>query len=295
MAFDAGKFGWTKIFAPGIDVKLPEQMTKKWWDKQKQTVAKMKALDAVEKAFGKIIFKEFNPHVTLVKEGVEDAKKFLNSSDVKKLHDALKDAKNLAKEQAPQFKKNPLTKKTASVLEEIEEVGDTLMVCVNPNSLSTRLKEELEAFMKKQSQAAINNAADVVKFADTTRKNMKTKISELREHNKKFDEFDEKTKTYLERNYLFGKFFTLARNMTQSLGNMLKASKAGVAFEGYDEKEIEKLHKQLHPLGSAQSHGAFTSGLDQKKAEKLIDKFEGWGNEYISITKDVAMPAKVNV
>jgi hypothetical protein len=295
MAYNPKEDGWASIFVPRNDVKLPEQLTKKWWDKKKQAIAKMtkstgvgEALAEVEDAFKKVAFPEFNPHITLVQEGVDEAKKFITSAPVKKLHDALKDAKNLAKEQAGSLKKNPLTKKTAAVLEEIHEVADILMVSINPNSLSSRLKEALELFMKKQDEAAIKNAPSVVAAADSTRKNMPAKIKSLRDRCEKFD--DEK-----ERGYLFNEMFTLGRNMTQSLGNLLKASKAGVPFQNFDESEIKKLHDQLVPIGGAQSHSAFSSGLDQTKSSKLIDRFEAWGAEYIKATKDIELPEMAKV
>lgn len=295
MAYNPKDDGWASIFVPRNDVTLPEQLTKKWWDKKKQVVAKMtkstgmgEALAEVEDAFKKVVFAEFNPHITKVQEGVDEAKKFISSAPVKKLHDALKDAKNLAKEQAAGMKKNPLTKKTAGVLEEIHEVADALMVSINPNSLSSRLKEALELFMKKQDEGAIKNAPTVVAVADSTRKNMSAKIKSLRDRCEKFD--DEK-----ERSYLFNEMFTLGRNMTQSLGNMLKAAKAGVPFQNFDAATIKKLHDQLVPIGGAQSHSAFSSGLDQAKSDKLIDRFEAWGAEYTKLTKDIALPDKVTV
>jgi hypothetical protein len=295
MAYNPKEDGWASIFVPRNKVELPEQLTKKWWDKNKQTIAKMtkstgvgEALAEVEDAFQKVAFPEFNPHITLVQEGVDEAKKFITSAPVKKLHDALKDAKNLAKEQAAGLKKNPLTKKTAGVLEEIHEVADILMVSVNPNSLSARLKEALERFMKKQDEAAIKNAPAVIAAADSTRKTMSAKIKSLRDRCEKFD--DEK-----ERGYLFNEMFTLGRNMTQSLGNLLKADKAGVPFLDFDSAAIKKLLDQLVPIGGAQSHSAFSAKLDQTLSGKLIDKFEAWGDEYIKLTKDIELPELAKV
>ena len=41
MAFNPKEDGWASIFVPKNKVTLPEQLTKKWWDKKKQTIAKM--------------------------------------------------------------------------------------------------------------------------------------------------------------------------------------------------------------------------------------------------------------
>ena len=295
MAYDPKNEGWMTIFQVRNKVELPEQLTAKWWDKKKQVVAKMTkstgmgdALKGLDGVFKKVLFQEFNPHPLKVQEEIDKSKKFISSPELKKLHDEFKAVRDLAKEQAAELKKSALTKKTAGVLEEIEEVADKLMVCVNPGSLSSRLKEALEAWTKDQDQRAVDNAPTVVKNAETTRKNMPAKIAELRKHAEKFD--DQK-----EKEALFGGMYTLGRNITQSLGNLLKASKANVAFQNYNESAIQKLYDQLKPIGGAQSHSAFTSGLDQAKSGKLIDKLEGWGDEYIKLTKDIQVPAKTKV
>ena len=114
------------------------------------------------------------------------------------------------------------------------------------------------------------------------------KISSMRQKQESFN--DEK-----QRALLFGEMYTLGRNITQSLGNMLKASKAGVPFENFDVKGITNLHSQLVPIRGAQSHSVFTKNLDEVKSSNLIDKFEAWGDEYVGLTKDISLPAKVKV
>src|SRR5687767_9787973 len=148
MPYDPKNHGWMTIFQLENKVMLPDQLTPKWWEKKKQVVAKMtkstgmgEALTTLDGVFKKVTWEEYNPHPLAVKEKIEEVKKWITSAPVKKLHDELMSVRDLAKKQARDLKKNPLTKKTAEVLEEIEEVADKLSVCINPGSLSSRVKE----------------------------------------------------------------------------------------------------------------------------------------------------------
>ena len=102
MADYAGN-GWATIFKMGgKGVTLPEEVTRKWWDKKKQLLAKTHAtgvgaaLDDLKKAFDKVEWFWLSARPSAMKADVENAKKFITSSAVTGLHNEFKAVRDLA-------------------------------------------------------------------------------------------------------------------------------------------------------------------------------------------------------
>jgi hypothetical protein len=285
MPFKPGDYGWDKIFHIGNQqVTLPEQLTKKWWDKKKSTIAKIthstgvgEALSAVEAAFKKVEFQELNGRTANeLQISVEDRKSFIKSAPVKNLHDALKDAKNLATEQAKELKKNPLTKSTSKVLEEIAEVSDYLMVACNPNSLVESLKGAIVAWQKAQTSRDIKLAPVTVAAG----KKVVAKIPAELSKNKKLLEAMQDDNDAEGRQKLANALRDLCRDITQPLGNTLKVVKAGVSLKDFDQRAADGLYKQMVVISDSRSTEDFAKDLPKAKMTALEKKVADWANEF---------------
>jgi hypothetical protein len=233
----------------------------------------------VEAAFKKVQFPDFNPHPTLVEKGVDDIKSFIKSAPVKSLHDALKDAKNLANEQAKEVKKNPLTKSTSKVLEENSEVGDYLMVACNPQSLAEMLKGAMTAWQKGQSDRDIRTAPatlaagkKVVAKIGGEKSKIKNLLGAMKDDN---DAEGRLSAANAIRD--------LCRDITQPLGNIIKVAKAGVGLKDFDQSAADALFKQMVPISNSKSSDEFSNGLSIAKMGALVKRVEGWADEFSRI------------
>jgi hypothetical protein len=284
MPFNPSAYGWDKVFHLRNTVTLPEQLTKKWWDKKKSTIAKMtsstgvgEALAAVEAAFKKVLFEEVNGRTpNEVQKSVEARQAYIKSAPVKNLHDALKDAKNLANEKAKELKKNPLTKSTSKVLEEIAEIGDYLMVACNPASLGECLKGAILAWKKEQTSRDIKLAPVTLAAG----KKVIAKIPGELSKNKKLLDAMQDDNDGPGRLSLGNALRDLCRDITQPLGNMIKVAKAGVSLKDFDQRAAEGLYKQMVVISDSHSPEDFAKDFSKAKMGELTNKVDDWANQF---------------
>lgn len=137
----------------------PAVLTKANWDKKKGTVAKMAgatgvggALDALKKAYDAVDWKKFEiasnrPSQAEFSLAKMDQMKKAALDEMKgngaKLRAAAFAARDAAKAAAPDFKKNPLTKATGTLCDEIAKAADFLGVGVNANSLAGYIEKDI--------------------------------------------------------------------------------------------------------------------------------------------------------
>jgi hypothetical protein len=287
MPFNPSDYGWTDLFQAKKIMTLPEQMTKKWWDKKKSTIAKMthstgvgESLSAVEVAFKKVEFYHFAPrNMEEAPKFVELAKTFIKSAPVKDLQGTLKAASKLAGEQAKELKKNPLTKSTSKVLEEIAEVGEHLMVLCSPQNLAESLKVAVQDWQKGQTSRDIRVAPDNVAGGKLAMKKIPGEIAK----NKKLLEAMADDNDAQGRTNLAAALRKLCRDITNPLGNVIKAAKAGVGLKDFDQRAAEGLYKQMVVISNSENTEEFAKDLSKPKMGALTKKVEDWANEFTRI------------
>ncbi len=174
MAITLEAIRWNKIFR-GEMIEWPETLTKVYWDKKKgkvltatKTTGIGAALKKCEDAFkaadmgGVTVGGRFPEEIeSLFKKNVVP---FINGSPMKKLHDDLKELKDLALKNAKDLKKMPLIPSTTKKLvDEIAEGAGLLMVFCNTNSLSGYAATVLKEKIAEQNTAQLGRAASSLK------------------------------------------------------------------------------------------------------------------------------------
>jgi hypothetical protein len=295
MADYAGN-GWTSIFRMGGSaVKLPQELTKPWWDKKKQLVAKThatgvgEALDSLKKTFDKVDWIWLSARPDVMKDDVERAKKFITGSQISALRNDLKTVRERAKSEAVGMKKNPLTKKTGETLTEMSDVADFLFVAVNPNSLSGHLADAIKDWDAKIKAKFLANAKPNLEASKKVVAKIPSAMNDIKSALKEFvaAQADEERKGKLTA--VGEKVRNLCRDMTQPLGNLEKNHQSGAPFVGYDAHGIVRLKDELTPLANSKSGGDIVEGMDPKKATELVVKLDAWTKRFVALVKDVTM------
>lgn len=274
---------WNKIFR-GELIKWPELLDKNVWDKKKgkiltatKTTGIGAALKKCEDAFkaakiGEYVCGGRNPgeadaylKATLVP--------FVNGSAMKKLHDDLKELKDLALKTAKDLKKMPLIpSSTKKLVDEIAGGAEELMVFCNTNSLSGFLeraqKDAVEVLNEKQRKAAPFSTAQARGMGQKAH----TAIAKIRQDlgNDPLDPAKVKTAST--------DLFDASRDMTQPLLNFLKSVKAGAKFENFNQHGVEALAKLLVPYGDGTA--ASLIGLDRPAIDAKLVNVEKMATAY---------------
>jgi len=266
---------WNKIFRGEI-IKWPELLDKNVWDKKKGKIltatkktgigaALKKCEDAFKAAgIGQYVCGGRNPDEADAYLN-KTLKPFINGAAMKKLHDDLKELKDLCVSTAKDLKKMPLIpSSTKKLVDEIAAGAEEMMVFCNTNSLSGYLeraqKDAVEVLNDKQRKAA--------PFSTEKAKGMgqkaHTAIAKIRQDLGTGPLDPEKVKT------AGAALFDASRDMTQPLQNFLKSVKAGVKFENFNQKGVEALAKLLVPYGDGGE--ANLTGLDRPAIDaKLVN------------------------
>lgn len=300
-AYDPSKNGWTTLFlTSGSGVTIPEQLTKKWWDKKKQTIAKTHAtgigelLDPLQGLLNACDLQRFPGSPTALEGNVKQMKAFMTSSQLKALRNQFKEIRDTAKTEAVHYRKSALTKKTAEVLDEIESVADCLFVCTNPASLADMYKKAEENFAAVQLDKAKKGAGQTVKAA-------KLVVNKLEATKKIINDYLELYKTAPETPVKHGKGMSLpkaawgnelrdlCRDITQPLGNLSKAFKAGSALQNFDNDAAEILFDKMSKISNTKGHTDFSDKLNATQCEGLTKKVEDWADEFVDICGEVEL------
>jgi hypothetical protein len=306
---DPKNFGFTGIFFQhGDQVVLPEQLTKKWWDKKKQVVAKMTHATGVGAELEKLttVFKAFEltcPHLpgspTTIEQSVKDCKAFMTSGKLKAFRDQLKVVRDLAKSEAIELKKSALTKKTGEVLDEMEDAADTLWISVGQNTLGTQLEKAMEAWAAEQKANAIKNVGPTLTAVKLVKAKIPAAIQEIKKHLASFKEDPEGTvmvsnKPTPIRGVLGNAIRALCRDCTQPLGNLMKSHKAGVRLDDFDAEKVQTLATAMSKISNTKGT-EFMEGVNATKADGLVKLVEGWTTKFIAEVGDAKVATKLEV
>jgi hypothetical protein len=209
----------------------PSDLTRKNWDKNKSTLAKMagytglgEALDGLEKIYKKIDWDVFDlekqfprgdKNFTLKKleAAVLEAVKEAKSGDCAKLRTEAFSVRDLATKTEKEYKANKLIpKSTTALCASIAKSADFLGVAVNSNSMIGYIQD---------SAKGVRSAYDVT--AASIEKNFHTHVQKLK------TAFVPVAKEPTYEKWNAAGIMTLARNLNQQIGNV-----ANLVEKGYD-------------------------------------------------------------
>jgi hypothetical protein len=290
--------GWTTIFKMGgAPMKLPQELTKVWWDKKKQLVAKThatgvgEALDGLKKTFEKVDWIWLTAgRPSAMKDDVERAKKFITGSQIAALRNELKTVRDLAKSEAVGMKKSALTKKTGDTLTEMAGVADFLFVAVNPNSMSGHLAEAVKDWDAKIKAKFLAFAKPNLEASKKVVTKIPSAMTDVKSALKEYvaEQGDEEAKKK-KLTTVGDKVRSLCRDMTQPLGNLDKNHQSGAPFVGYDDAGVVRLKNEMTKVADSKSGGEVVEGMDAKKATELVVQLDGWSKRFVALVKDVTI------
>jgi hypothetical protein len=276
MAISLEAIKWNKIFQ-GEVLEWPEQLTKVYWDKKKGNIITVmkstgigEALKKCEEAFkaakmGEVTVGGRNPDEVdhFFKANVIP---FITGTAMKKLHDDLKELKDVAQKTAKEIKKNVvIPSSTKKLVDEIAAGAELMMVFCNTNSLSGYAARVLEEKKKELNTAQVSRAAGSLKLGKGMGKKALNAVAEIRQEIEKVTNWeDEKIKP------LGSTLFTACRDMTQPLLNLVKSIKAGAQFKNLNQTGVERLAKIMVPYGDG-DEAKFAGHTREECEKKLVD------------------------
>lgn len=297
--FDLKAGGWTTIFSQhATQVVLPEELSKKWWDKKKQVTAKMSratgvgaSLDELAKDFRPLVWPTLPGNPVVFEKGVQDCRAFMTSGALKKFRATLKDVRELAVAESKELKKSLLTKKTGEVLDEMAKIAQSILDASNSNSLSGSLDAAVAEWGKAQRASAIKNAGPTLKAVGMVIQKTPAKLKVIDTHLQTFQEDDEamvgeKGKEVTIRGALGNAIRDLCRDCTQPLGNLMKSHKAGVMFVDFDGPAIAQLAKDMSRISNTNGT-EFMNGLSGAKAADLVKQVKAWTRTFDDLLANV--------
>jgi hypothetical protein len=291
MAISLEAIKWNKIFQGEI-MGWPDQLTKVYWDKKKGNIITVmkstgigEALKKCEEAFktakmGEVtVGGRFPDEIDrLFKANVIP---FINGAPMKKLHDDLKELKDVAQKTAKEIKKNVvIPSSTKKLVDEIAAGAELMMVFCNTNSLSGYAARVLEEKKKELDTAQLARAAGSLKLGKGMGKKALKTVAEIRQEIAKMTDWqDEKVKP------LGSTLFTACRDMTQPLLNLVKSIKAGAQFNHINKTAVEQLAKLMVPYGDGDA--AKFAGHTREECEKKLHEVEKLANAYETIYEPI--------
>jgi hypothetical protein len=298
--FDAARYHWDKLFqATAPQPQLPAEVTKRWWDSKKSLIAKLTkatgvgaALTRVETAFKSVAFQPYNPHPTKVDATTKQFVAFITSSPVTTFQSALRGLRALAEEQGAECRRSKVIPKgTADALDDIVDNADKLSVFVNQHSLAKSLETAIAVWQKEKGAQARQQAELNLKAAKDAVNNISQHIQTAR------TKLGGPTTQVTDqvRADVGEAVRTACRVMTQPLGNFLKAVKAGVQYDHFNEPQAQQLYNALSPVANAQESAHTVKDMDRNALKAHIRKAETWFGTYRGLVQNAQPKAAVTV
>jgi hypothetical protein len=283
-------YGWGTIFyKTGGVPSLPEQLTSKWWSKQKQLLAAGKetgmgsALDELQKLFKSVRFTSVMGRQDTVERDTELAEECMKAAPLKAFVKQVGEVKKIAKKHAGDFKGS--TKKTGDALVEIGDVCEAVEEVCDEDHLKDCLKNALSEAADKKFQVIVENAALVVKARDEVLKKIPAGLEEINKALGRFS-LDRKQESAVK---LGNTIMSYCRDMTQVLFNMLKLDEGGFTLDEFDPKKGKKVNDVL--VNWADVKDAITYDNPQA-AIADVKKLAEATKAYILVVKPVKLPKK---
>jgi len=285
---DITPLGWGKLYRQdNVQVCLPQELTKKWWDKQKQVIAKGtetgvgEELDKLKKLFDVLLWPNIGrgSHPEVLKVQIKECTQHANSAEIKKFREQLDEVHKVAKKWALTWKKNPLLKKTVSALEDIRDVSDQIKVACLGSSLGTALDQALKAAVEGASQKTeqlidgnlVDLAKKFVQDLPGLLKDMETRLGGYQES--PTGKVKSKSGEVSTRNWLAESVSNVCRRATTLLGNLCKADEGKVV--GFNKTSGEKLNEMISVI-SGDKDFKFAANWDPKTVGAEVKKVATW-------------------
>lgn len=283
--------GWSQIYrSDQAGMAMPVELTKAWWDKKKQLLAKTRAtgmgeaLDKLNKLYGDGgWFPKLNTHPDLWETSIEEAKAHMGGSLIKSFRTQIDEVIKLALSESKEMKKGVTTKDTGKRLDDIAEMAEKLKVAVNSASLGTALEKAIEAGEQTVRTAILKRLGPAVQALQDTEAKVPKNMDVVKAKLKEFV----KDQGQPNRAALGSAIAQGSRALTTPLGNIIKAGQNGAQFT-VDLKVLQTLHKALSVYASDQSH-TFMADLGSQGAVLLSSEvFKVW-NAYLAMLKRFAV------
>lgn len=283
--------GWSQIYrSDQAGIAMPVELTKAWWDKKKQLLAKTRstgvgeALDKLMKLYGDGgWFPKLNTHPDLWDTSIEEARAHMAGSQIKAFRTQLDEVIKLAEAESKEMKKGLTTKDTGKRLDEIAGMAEKLKVAVNSASLGTALEKAIEAGEQTVRTAILKRLGPAVLALKETETKVPKNMDDVKAKLKDFV----KDQGAVNRTALGTAIAQGSRALTTPLGNIIKAAKNGAQFT-VELKVLETHHKALSVYAADQNH-SFLSDLGSQGAVLLASEvFKVW-NAYLAMLKRFAV------
>ncbi len=225
----------------------PAVLTKANWDKKKGTIAKMAgatgvgaALDALKKAYDAVAWDKIEisnnrpsqSEFSLAKmEQMKKAALAEMNGSCAKLRAAAFAARDAAKAAAVDLKKNPLTKSTGTLCDEIAKAADSMGVGANTNSLSSFIEKDIA-----EARKAYDFTVEQIK------KGIPGKVAALASAIKAMGEPSADA-------WKGQAMMTRCRDLNQLIGNVPKLTAAGYDL-GVDTAKAKAFFEDMKPFAS---------------------------------------------
>jgi len=274
-------------------ISYPEELKQKNWRKAKGKLAPASGLGGMladcEAAFKKIKW-EFVAARTLgdMDNEAKRLKAWYTSTQIKTFVAELKKVAKKAKQVAEEYKKAKMVpKKAAEAAQEVYFTADWLTVTFNANSMGGMLEQALKERRAELLEKAKRSAGTNIMAAAAVRKKIPAALKLVAEAAK-----DWTTETEEDQRSLIGsKLRALCRDMTQPLGNMMKAQNAGASYQNFDEKAAATLYKKMVKVSDSKNWTDVYAGKSKPEMVTELRKVKGWCDEFAKITTPVKEPA----
>ncbi|MCE9603827.1 MAG: hypothetical protein K8U03_02875 [Planctomycetia bacterium] len=291
--FDPKKYGYHNLMHPEAGaVSYPDELKGDTWRKEKGKLCPEtglgKLLDKCEVAFKGVTWESFNA-TTIDKLDAETERllKWIKGPDIKKYSDALKDVAVLAKAKAAELKKAKLVPKAAGeAAQKVFDAADWLTVTLNINSMGGMLDEAREACKKVRLAAALKTAGQNITAARDVRNKLAAELKTIKAELDKWNASNGEAQLKL----VGGPLRDLCRDMTQPLGNLLKAEIAGAGYQQFNQQAVTVLFKEMSVISNTSSWTKSYADFDKNQMETEYERVKQWGTRFSTLTSPVAMP-----
>jgi len=247
---------------------LPDLLTKQYWDRKKGRMAKMKgsagmgpSLTGVEQSFGGVDWDKLelsdvamglgsnNWSVSAWEAAAAAAKAELNGN-VQTLVVSLRALRDTARQTSAMYQKSRvIPKSTRKLVDNIATTADHMSVALNPQSLGDIL-EKMYKEQKARWAASIANAPIKAQEVLTIKAPPQFKLLKDIIKYKQHPELVKSGKTW--QGVCTNTAGTLARELGQNVGNIVKFSTRGYSFPGLDVAALSTAYQQLEPWAGLQ-------------------------------------------
>lgn len=291
--FDPKKYGFHNLMHPEAGaIEYPDELKGDTWRKEKGKLCPEtgigKALDKCEATFKKVNWQNFNA-TTIDKLDAEEVRltKWYKGSEIQNFRNELLDVADLAKKKAAELKKAKLVPKSAGeAAQKVFDAADWLTVTLNDATMKQFVIDAKEACRKVRLAAALKTAGQNIVAAKDVRAKLGAELKSIQ------TEIDAWGPTNGDKQLatVGSALRDLCRDMTQPLGNLVKAQLAGAGYVNFNQNAVVALFKDMSVISNTQGWSAAWKDFSKEQMQTEFDKIQGWANQFMNLTLRVAMP-----